>query len=188
MRVGGVPAESTQLHMKQFVLFAFYLQFPETEQNNFLYTYKAQKEKTTKLSKKREEGSRPAPRPPTPAGWASEATPWTSSWESGCGLLVGVMQKNYPPEKNPQINPDRQFHGDEEEREEAQEVGVARHTLPMPTGPGRCPRVRIAVLSTAVGGQMSVHSEWHGQSPWRSGSCVLFPILCPSLGLILGGR
>lgn len=44
--------------MKQFVLFAFYLQFPETEQNNFLYTYKAQKEKTTKLSKKR--GGKPA--------------------------------------------------------------------------------------------------------------------------------
>lgn len=54
--------------MKQFVLFAFYLQFPETEQNNFLYTYKAQKEKTTKLSKKRREAGQHRGRRPLQGG------------------------------------------------------------------------------------------------------------------------
>lgn len=164
-RGGGVPAGSTERHAKQFVLFSFYLQFPETEQNNFLYTYKAQKEKTTKLSKKR------GRKPPTPAGRASEATPWTLSWKSGCGLLCGGHAKELSPRKNPQINPDRQPHG-EEEGEEAQEASGQAHTLlpseASPTTPRPCPRGRAdiypvptvgtAVLSRAGGGQMRVHS------------------------------
>lgn len=53
------------------------------------------------------------------------------------------MQKNYPPEKNPPINPDRQFPGEEEEWEEAPggESGQAHavggkpcHSLPIPMG------------------------------------------------------
>lgn len=59
----GPSIKYPQLHLNQSVLFFFYLQFPETEQNNFLYTYKAQKEKTMKLSKKRRKG--------WPAPWAA---------------------------------------------------------------------------------------------------------------------
>lgn len=111
VRGGGVPAESTELHKKQFVLFSFYLQFPETEQNSFLYTYKAQKEKTTKLSKKR--GGRP-----TPQGGPARPHHGHRAGRAGVACLWGHA-KELSPRKNPQINPDRQLHGEEEEWEEA---------------------------------------------------------------------
>lgn len=130
VRSGGVPAKSTKLHMKQFVLFSFYLQFPETEQNSFLYTYKAQKERQ-RNSAKRERGK------PTPAGRASAATPWTSSWKGGCGLLVGSCKRTIPQKKS-QINPDRQLHG--EEAGGGPRRRVAGHTLPLSEASPATPR------------------------------------------------
>lgn len=75
------------------------------------YTYKAQKEKTMELSKKREGGRGPAS---TACSRPSAEWPHLRHLARGAGVACsrGVMQKNYPPEKNPQIIPDRQLRGD----------------------------------------------------------------------------
>lgn len=67
------------------------------------YTYKAQKEKTMELSKKREGGRGPA----STAGSRPSAE-WPHlrrlAREAGVACSRGVMQKNYPPEKIPKLS------------------------------------------------------------------------------------
>lgn len=60
LELGRALASSPQLHVKPFVLFFFYLQFPETEQNNDFFTLTRLRKKRQWNSAKREKGRLPA--------------------------------------------------------------------------------------------------------------------------------
>lgn len=128
----GSPAGSTELHEAVCPVSLLFV-FPETEQNNFLYTYKAQKEKTTELSKRRGE------RPPLRAG--QRGHPVDIELGSGRGLLVGSCKRTIPQEPP---HPDRQLCGGGRGRRPG---GEGRRTLSQASpathrrahGRGRCP-------------------------------------------------
>lgn len=85
----------------------------------------------------------------------------------------GVMQKNYPPEKIPKLSQtgssvEMTGEGRREEAprgEDGRAPRCPRRALLLPEAQGArrmftlCPWVGTAVLSTAVDGQVSVHSE-----------------------------
>lgn len=110
----------------------------------------------------------------------------------------GVMQKNYPPEKIPKLTQtgssmERRRSGrrPQEASGQAHPVGGKPcHSPPMPTGRADVYRVHggdsCPEQSCGWADECPLGVAWTVSVEIRS--YVLFPILCPSLGLILGGR